>query len=79
MKKRLFINCFNHSLKASYTVEATVIISFCFIVFGMAVAVAYEVFQVVLDYVSYKGNDFDAVNMFRLKEGIMGFVDAIRE
>ena len=31
-------------LKGSYTVEAAFIISFCFILFGMAIGVAYELF-----------------------------------
>jgi hypothetical protein len=67
------------SLKASYTVEAAVIISFSFIVFGMAIAVAYDVFQIVLEYVSYKNSDFDAVSAFRLKESVVGIWHAIRE
>ena len=64
-------------LKGSYTVEAAVIISFCFIIFGMAIAVAYELFQLVLEYVQYQDSAFDAVAMFRLKEGAMGVYHAL--
>ena len=41
-------------LKGSYTVEAAVIISFCFIIFGMAIAVAYELFQLCLNTLSIR-------------------------
>ena len=64
-------------LKASYTVEAALIISVCFIMFGMAIAVAYELFQLVLEYVKYQDSAFDAVSMFRLKEGAMGVYHAL--
>ncbi|SET14137.1 hypothetical protein SAMN02910413_1932 [Pseudobutyrivibrio sp. C4] len=66
-------------LKGSYTVEAAVIISFCFILFGMAIGVAYELFQITLEYVKYKEGNFDAVNLFRLKEGLVGIYHAIKE
>lgn len=66
-------------LKGSYTVEAAVIISFCFILFGMAIGVAYELFQITLEYVKYKEGNFDAVNLFRLKEGLVGIYHSIKE
>ncbi len=65
-------------VKGSYTVEAAIVISFCFIVFGMAVGLAYEVFKLVLEYVEHKEGSFDAVSLFRLKEGVMGIVHAIK-
>ncbi|WP_028234259.1 hypothetical protein [Pseudobutyrivibrio sp. MD2005] len=64
-------------LKGSYTVEAAIVISFCFILFGMAVILSYEVFKVVIEYVKYKEDSFDAVSLFRLKEGVMGVIHAI--
>ena len=66
-------------LKGSYTVEAALIISFCFILFGMAIGVAYELFQITLEYVKYKEGNFDAVNLFRLKEGLVGIYHSIKE
>lgn len=65
-------------LKASYTVEAAMIISFCFILFGTAVCICYELFKNAVEYVSYKPDTFDAVKAFRLKEGVVGIVNAIR-
>ena len=66
-------------LKGSYTVEGAMIISFSFIIFGMAVCLAYEVFQLSLDYVGNYNTDFDAVKVFRLKEGVMGVFHALKE
>ena len=66
-------------LKASYTVEGAAIISFCFIIFAMAVLLSYELFKIAIDYVSNYNADFDAVKMFRLKEGIMGVIHAIKD
>ena len=63
-------------LKGSYTVEAAIVISFCFILFGMAVGLAYELFKLVIEYVKYTENEFDAVSMFRLKEGVEGVIHA---
>ena len=65
-------------LKGSYTVEAAMIISFCFIVFGMAVCISFEIFKNVVEYVRYKPDTFDAVKAFRLKEGVVGIINAIR-
>ena len=64
-------------LKASYTVEATIVISVCFILFAMAVCLSYEIFKIVLEYVKYKGGTFDAAKIFRLVEGGKGFLNAI--
>lgn len=66
-------------LKASYTVEAAMIISFCFILFGMAVCICFELFQATIDYVRYRPEGFDAVKAFRFKEGVVGILDAIRK
>ena len=66
-------------LKASYTVEAAIVIGFCFILFGMAVVLSYEVFKLVIDYVKYKEGSFDAVSLFRLKEGVVGIFHAIKD
>ena len=65
-------------LKGSYTVEAAMIISFCFIVFGMAVCISFELFKNVVEYVRYKPDTFDAMKAFRLKEGVVGIINAIR-
>ncbi|MBE5915302.1 MAG: hypothetical protein E7273_00495 [Pseudobutyrivibrio ruminis] len=64
-------------MKASYTVEAAIVISFCFIVFGMAICLSYEVFKLTLEYVKYQEDNFDAVALFRFKEGLMGIGHAI--
>lgn len=65
-------------LKGSYTVEGAMVISFCFILFGMAVCLAYELFKIALDYVSNYNSQFDAVKVFRLKEGVMGVIHALK-
>ena len=67
----------NKRLKASYTVEAAVVLSICFIVFAMAIGLAYQLFELAIDYVKYKGGSFDAVTYFRAKEGFLGVVHAI--
>lgn len=66
-------------LKGSYTVEAAIVISFCFILFGLAVGLSYEIFKLVIEYVQYDKDNFDAVSMFRLKEGITGIIHAIKD
>ena len=66
-------------LKASYTVEAAVVISISFILFAMAVILSYEIFKAVVEYVTYEENSFDAVSVFRLKEAAMGVIHAIKE
>lgn len=66
-------------LKGSYTVEATVIISVCLILFGLAVALAYELFKESINYVAQAGENYDAVRMFRLKEAAMDVINAIRD
>lgn len=64
-------------LKASYTVEAALIISVCFIIFGMAIGLAYELFKMTIEYVAHRDGTFDAVTVFRLKEGAMGVYHAL--
>ena len=58
-------------IKASYTVEGAVIISFSFIVIGIAIGIAYDMFVDILDAVSIKENTFDAIDLFRKKEGVV--------
>ncbi len=65
-------------LKASYTVEAAVVISLSFIIFGIAMAIAYELFKSTIDYVGQEGTSFDAVARFRLKESVMGVINSLR-
>ncbi|MBQ7148528.1 MAG: hypothetical protein IJR96_07225 [Pseudobutyrivibrio sp.] len=66
-------------LKASYTVEAAMVISFCFLIFGMAVCLCFEMFKDIVEAVSYKQDGFDAVRAFRIKEGVIGIYHAIRD
>ena len=66
-------------LKGSYTVEAAYIFSFCILIVGMAIGIAFDLFYDAIDYVSYKNNSFDAVKLFRIKEGVMGVLHAIRD
>ncbi len=66
-------------LKGSYTVEAAYIFSFCFFVVGMAMCIAFDLFIDALEYVSYKPDSFDAVYLFRLKEGVVGVINALRD
>ena len=66
-------------LKGSYTVEAAYVFSFCFLVVGMAICIAFDLFVEAVDYVSYKPDDFDAVNLFRIKEGVVGVINALRD
>lgn len=67
------------TLKGSYTVEATVVISICMIMFGTAVLLSYELFQSSIEYVSYKPDSFDAVKVFRIKEGVVGIIHALKD
>ena len=66
-------------LKGSMTVEGTIVISICFILFGIAVCLAYELFTETIDYVIYNRDSFDAVKVFRIKEGIVGIYHAIKD
>ncbi len=68
-----------NTFKASYTVEATVVISLCMILFGAAVMVCFEVFKDTIDYVSHEPDTFDSVSLFRIKEGLVGIFNAIRD
>lgn len=58
-------------LKASYTVEAAFIISFSFLVIGVAIGIAYDMFVDILEAVNIKENNFNAVDLFRKKEGVV--------
>ena len=58
-------------LKASYTVEAAMIISFSFLVIGVAIGIAYDMFVDILEAVNIKENNFNAVDLFRKKEGVV--------
>ncbi|SHJ17794.1 hypothetical protein [Pseudobutyrivibrio xylanivorans] len=64
-------------LKGSYTVEAAYVFSFCILVVGMAICIAFDLFYDAMDYVSYEPDAFDAVNLFRTKEGVVGTIHAI--
>ncbi len=66
-------------LKGSYTVEATVIISLCFILFGAAVTASYSLFQSTLNYVENCNNEIKAVEMFRLKEEARHLMEEMRD
>lgn len=55
-------------MKASYTVEASFIVSFCIIIIGIGVCISYDVFRDAFEYVQRKDNTFDAVNTFYIKE-----------
>ncbi len=65
------------SMKASYTVEAAFVVSFCLIILGMAILLGFEMFQGVLEYVQGQPDVFDAVKLYRLKEGASGTMHAI--
>lgn len=67
------------NFKGSYTVEAAYIFSFSFIIVGMAICTAFDLFIDAIDYVSFKQNDYDAVSLFRLKEGVVGVIHAIKD
>ncbi|SCZ78849.1 hypothetical protein [Pseudobutyrivibrio xylanivorans] len=64
-------------LKGSYTVEAAYVFSFCILIVGMAICIAFDLFYDALDYVSYQPDTFDAVGLFRKKEGVVGVIHAI--
>lgn len=66
-------------LKGSYTVEAAYVFSFCFLVVGMAICIAFDLFVDVLEYVSNQPDSFDAVYLFRVKEGVMGAINALKD
>ncbi len=66
-------------LKGSYTVEATVIISLCFILFGTAATASINLFQSTLAYVSDCSNEINAVEMFRLKEEARQMIEEMRD
>ncbi len=65
-------------LKASYTVEAAVIISVSFLLFGAAVGISYQVFTESVNYVQ-TSDDFDAVKTFRIKEGVVSLYKALTD
>ena len=67
------------NLKGSYTVEAAYTISFCIMIVAMAICISFDLFQEVLEEVSYKVDGFDAVNLFRVKEGLVGVFNAIKD
>ena len=64
-------------LKGSYTVEAAYIFSFCILIVGMSICIAFDMFYDAIDYVSYEPDGFDAVRLFRTKEGGVGVIHAI--
>ena len=64
-------------LKASYTVEAAYVFSFCFLLVGMGICLAFDVFYDAIEYVSYEPEEFDAVSLFRIKEGVVGVLHAL--
>ena len=64
-------------LKGSYTVEAAYVFSFCILIVGIAIGVSFDMFYTAIDYVSYSSDEFDAVNLFRAKEGVIGVIHAI--
>ena len=64
-------------LKGSYTVEAAYIFSFCILIVGMAIGIAFDLFYEEIDYVSVSPDGFDAVRQFRIKEGLDGVIHAI--
>lgn len=65
-------------LKASYTVEAAVIISVSFLLFGAAVGISYQGFTESVNYVQ-TSDDFDAVKTFRIKEGVVSLYKALTD
>ena len=64
-------------LKGSYTVEAAYVFSFCFLIVGMVICTAFDMFYDAIEYVSYESEEFDAVSLFRVKEGVFGVIHAI--
>ncbi len=64
-------------LKASYTVEAAVVISVCLMIVAVAIGISYDMFVNTLDYVTHPADSFDAVGLFRIKEGLAGLLHAI--
>lgn len=66
MKKRL---------KGSYTVEAAVMISLCFILFAAAVGVTYKVYKNSVTYVTSREDGFDSVKLFRIRETVSDILD----
>lgn len=66
MKKRL---------KGSYTVEAAVMISLCFILFTAAVGVTYKVYKNSITYVTSREDGFDSVKLFRIRETVSDILD----
>ncbi len=65
------------NLKGSYTVEAAIVISLCFLIFCSAICLSYKLFENAVEYVSYKPSGFDPVSLFRHKEGAVGVFHAI--
>lgn len=60
----------NNRLKAALTVEASLIIGLCLIIFGEAINLAYDTFYESLDYVSEGYEDVDVISIFKLSDGI---------
>lgn len=53
-------------LKASYTVEGSIIISLCILVIGMCILLGFDVYKETIEYIeSHPISSFDPVKTFR--------------
>lgn len=64
-------------LKASYTVEGSVIISLCIIVIGMCILLGFDVYKETMEYIeTHPITSFDAVNTFREVKAGQGVLES---
>lgn len=58
-------------LKGSLTVEATVVVSICFMLTTSAILLGYDIYQESFAYVEDSVDDLNVVRIFKIKQGIV--------
>lgn len=65
-------------LKASYTVESSLVISICLIVIGMCILLGFELYKDSVSYIdTHPIKDIDAVRVFREMQAGEEIVDGL--
>lgn len=65
-------------LKASYTVEGSVIISLCIIVIGMCILLGFDIYKETIDYIeTHPIESLDVVTTFREIKAGQGFFENV--
>lgn len=65
-------------LKASYTVEGSVIISLCIIVIGMCILLGFDIYKETMEYIeNHPVAEFDSVTTFREIKAGQGIIEGV--